>query len=137
MKRVTSSINSGTNSILNDSILSDDYSSNSESEVAFDGRKKCEAIQLISKNSKGDLVVNDTALEIIKNLEGKIAVFIVVGPYRQGKSYILNRLVDSNCFKVGHTDSSCTKGLWMPKKPLKHINSKGELLNVIYVDTEV
>ena len=131
--------NSDAKNILNNSILSDDYSSNSESEEASDDPSciNIEAIQLISKNSKDDLVINDAALEIIKNIEGKIAVFMVVGPYRQGKSYILNRLIDSNCFKVGHTDNSCTKGLWMPKKTFKHLNSKGEPLNVIYFDTEV
>ena len=39
-----------------------------------------EAVQLISKSKDGDLVVNDKALEIIKNVNGKVAALIVVGP---------------------------------------------------------
>ena len=101
-----------------------------------DAAVNSEAVQLISKSQNGDLVVNDEALEIIKNINGKVAAFIVVGPYRQGKSYILNRLLDSSCFKVGHTDNSCTKGLWMSKNVLKQ-NILKEEVNVIYLDTEV
>jgi hypothetical protein len=102
-----------------------------------DATVNSEAVQLISKSQNGDLVVNDEALEIIKNINGKVAAFIVVGPYRQGKSYILNRLTDSSCFKVGHTDNSCTKGLWMSKNVLKQKNILKDEVNVIYLDTEV
>ena len=139
MKRSTNFNNFGAKSILNYSILSNGYSSNSETKEVSGGPNyiNFEAIQLISKNGKGDLVVNDTALEIIKNIEGKIAVFTVAGPYRQGNSFILNRLMDTNCFRNGHTDNSCTKGLWMPKTFFKHLNSKEEPLNIIYFDSEV
>ncbi len=100
-------------------------------------KSESESIQLISQNNKGDLVINETALDMIKNINGNLAVFVIVGPYRQGKSYILNRLMDSKCcFKLGHTDNSCTKGVWMSKPILKHSNTNGSF-NVIYLDTEV
>ena len=80
--------------------------------------------------------MNETALNIIKNIKGEIAVFIIVGPHRQGKSFILNSLLDSKSFKVGHTENSCTKGVWMSKLILKHSNNNGSF-HVIYLDTEV
>jgi hypothetical protein len=110
----------------------------SENESEDDSKDEDRAIQLISQNTRGDLVLNNDALNIIKEIKNKVAVFVVVGPYRQGKSYILNRLLDrSSGFKVGHTDNSCTKGIWMWNKVIRHTNRQNETMDIIYLDTEV
>ena len=94
------------------------------------------AVQLISKNNRGDLVLHDKALNIIKSINGHVAVFVIVGPYRQGKSYLLNRLLNiSNGFSVGHTDNSCTKGIWMHHGVIKRNNN--QTMNILYLDSEV
>ena len=57
----------------------------------------------------------------------------MVGPYRTGKSYLLNRLMDRQAgFEIGGTVQSCTKGLWIWGKPIKI----RENLSVLLLDTE-
>ncbi len=44
-----------------------------------------------------------------------VGVITVVGKYRTGKSYILNRVLlnQNSGFEVGPTINACTKGLWV------------------------
>jgi hypothetical protein len=48
------------------------------------------------------------------NQEKHIGIVTVVGKYRTGKSYILNRVLlqQNSGFEVGPTINACTKGLW-------------------------
>ena len=57
---------------------------------------------------------------MIESLSGKIAVISVVGLYRTGKSYLLNRMLlnRNSGFGVGSTIEACTKGIWIWGKPL-------------------
>lgn len=92
-------------------------------------------IQLIISDN-GVLSINKTALEILKNLQGPIAICSVVGPYRTGKSYILNLLLNRpHGFVLGSELESCTRGIWMWDTPIKHKNKHGEF-NLILLDTE-
>ena len=94
------------------------------------------AIQLIKQDSNGNITVVKEALQIIKNLEGNVAVCNVVGPLRTGKSYILNLLLkQNNAFELGGSVDSCTRGIWMWDTPIKHKNKHGEF-NLILLDTE-
>ena len=45
----------------------------------------------------------------------QIAILTILGPYRTGKSLLLNRVLlsKSQGFQVGNTVNSCTKGLWV------------------------
>jgi GTPase Era involved in 16S rRNA processing len=44
----------------------------------------------------------------------KLAVVAIAGPYRTGKSFLANRLLNqSKGFEVGSTTQACTKGIWM------------------------
>lgn len=57
----------------------------------------------------------------------------MVGPYRTGKSYLLNRLMNRQAgFEIGGTVQSCTKGLWIWGQPIK----VRENLSVLLLDTE-
>lgn len=92
-------------------------------------------IQLISQEN-GKFRINNQALDILKNLNGSIAICSVVGPYRTGKSYILNLLLNRpNGFVLGAELVSCTRGIWMWDTPIKHKNEHGEF-NLILLDTE-
>ena len=59
-------------------------------------------------------------------------------PYRQGKSYLLSKLIGNtaNGFKVGHTDQACTKGLYMWSEPIP-VKTPNGIKNLILLDTEV
>lgn len=97
-----------------------------------------EPIKLAERKNNDELVINDTALDIIRNIKGKIGVFVVAGPYRQGKSTIMNRLLyRPDGFKIGHTDETCTKGIWMWNKIVKHRKNGNEEINLLFLDTQV
>jgi hypothetical protein len=94
------------------------------------------AIQLIDENKNGTLSIKPDALNLLKGLKGNIAVVNIVGPYRSGKSLLLNQFLgENNGFEVGNTEKSCTRGIWMWDKPIKHKNKHGEF-NLIFMDTE-
>jgi len=62
-------------------------------------------------------------------------VITVAGPYRSGKSFLLNRMVGkegAKGFAVGGTVESCTKGVWMWGTPIKISDD----LHAILLDTE-
>ena len=83
--------------------------------------------------------VNEDAVSFLKSLQGCISVVSIVGKYRKGKSYIMNKLVSPNgrgCFGIGHTTNACTQGLWIRNRAQKVRNRLGQDINVVYVDTE-
>ena len=71
------------------------------------------AIKLIENNENGKFKVTQEATEFLKSLKGKrLGVISIVGKYRTGKSFIVNRvLLDTvqKGFKVGPTINPCTK----------------------------
>ena len=66
-----------------------------------------------------------------------LAIITVVGKYRTGKSYILNRVLlqQNSGFEVGPTINACTKGLWIWPVPIQ-IAGGDEPLYGIVMDTE-
>ncbi|XP_070448844.1 guanylate-binding protein 7-like isoform X2 [Equus przewalskii] len=85
------------------------------------------------ENQKNLLTVNPEALKILGNISQPVVVVAIAGPYRTGKSYLMNRLAgQSRGFPLGSTVRSETKGIWMwciphPSKP-KH--------TLVLLDTE-
>ncbi|KAM9687393.1 guanylate-binding protein 4-like isoform 1-T1 [Trichechus inunguis] len=85
------------------------------------------------ENQKEQLTVNPKALKILNEIYQPVVVVAVVGLYRTGKSYLMNRLAGQNHgFRLGSTVRSETKGIWMwcvphPSKP-RHI--------LVLLDTE-
>ncbi|XP_008152924.1 guanylate-binding protein 6-like [Eptesicus fuscus] len=75
------------------------------------------------ENSNEQLSVNKEALEILDQISQPVVVVAIVGLYRTGKSYLMNRLAGQNHgFPLGSTVQSQTKGIWMwcvphPNKP--------------------
>jgi hypothetical protein len=95
-------------------------------------------IRLITKDSSNNLKIENEGLNYIQSIEGNIAVCICVGPYRQGKSYLLNRILDqTNSFEVGHTVNACTKGIWVLKSEKKLYDENNKEFTLLTLDTEV
>ncbi|XP_045402495.1 guanylate-binding protein 1-like [Lemur catta] len=75
------------------------------------------------ENAKGKLRVNPEGLKTLSAITQPVVVVAIVGLYRTGKSYLLNKLAGKNKgFSVGPTVQFHTKGLWMrcvphPKQP--------------------
>lgn len=74
------------------------------------------------ENANEQLVVNPEALKILAAISQPVVVVAIVGLYRTGKSYLMNRLAGKKTgFSLGSTVQSHTKGIWMwcvphPKK---------------------
>ena len=63
-----------------------------------------------------EFLVNPDAIEFISNIPKPISIISIVGLYRTGKSYLLNKMLlnkSKGGFQVGSTINACTKGLWI------------------------
>uniref|UniRef100_A0A8C7CEK4 GB1/RHD3-type G domain-containing protein n=1 Tax=Neovison vison TaxID=452646 RepID=A0A8C7CEK4_NEOVI len=66
------------------------------------------------ENNNMQLSVNQTAVQILEGISQPVVVVAIVGLYRTGKSYLMNRLAGQNRgFPLGSTVQSKTKGIWM------------------------
>uniref|UniRef100_A0A8C8UBF1 GB1/RHD3-type G domain-containing protein n=1 Tax=Peromyscus maniculatus bairdii TaxID=230844 RepID=A0A8C8UBF1_PERMB len=66
------------------------------------------------ENVKGQLTAKTEALEILSAIKQPMVVVAIVGFYRTGKSYLMNKLAGKNKgFSLGSTVQSHTKGIWM------------------------
>nr|XP_042135965.1 guanylate-binding protein 1-like isoform X1 [Peromyscus maniculatus bairdii] len=85
------------------------------------------------ENSDQQLVANQEALEILSAIKQPVVVVAIVGLYRTGKSYLMNKLAGKqNGFSLGSTVQSHTKGIWMWCVP--HSQKPGHTL--VLLDTE-
>ncbi|XP_040607625.1 guanylate-binding protein 4 isoform X2 [Mesocricetus auratus] len=82
-----------------------------------------EAPICLVENENEELRVNPKAINILEKINQPVVVVAIVGLYRTGKSYLMNRLAGQNHgFNLGTTVRSETKGIWMwcvphPTKP--------------------
>ncbi|XVF71906.1 hypothetical protein PTKIN_Ptkin12aG0077600 [Pterospermum kingtungense] len=77
-------------------------------------------------------------LEVISRITTPIAAVAVIGPYRSGKSFLLNQLLSLSCYEgfgVGHMRDTKTKGIWVWGTPLE-LDIDGVRTSVFYLDTE-
>ncbi|KAL5712466.1 hypothetical protein ACHQM5_014638 [Ranunculus cassubicifolius] len=77
-------------------------------------------------------------LEAIERITNPISAVAVIGPYRSGKSFLLNQLLSLSCYEgfgVGHMRDTKTKGVWVWGTPLD-IVIDGVNTSVLYLDTE-
>ncbi|OIW05042.1 hypothetical protein TanjilG_18641 [Lupinus angustifolius] len=77
-------------------------------------------------------------LEAIEKITNPIASVAVIGPYRSGKSFLLNQLLSLSCdegFGVGHMRDTKTKGIWIWGTPIE-MDIDGVKTSVFYLDTE-
>ncbi|EGG17813.1 hypothetical protein DFA_08813 [Cavenderia fasciculata] len=100
-------------------------------------------LQKLAGIDRTHLVLNPRAASIIEQIQGPLVIISVIGPYRSGKSYLLNRILSKKVprgFELGHTMESCTMGVWMWGIPFKHSivrpDGREEEVTVILLDTE-
>ncbi|CAL2280741.1 unnamed protein product [Prunus armeniaca] len=77
-------------------------------------------------------------LEAIERITTPIAAVAVIGPYRSGKSFLLNQLLSLSCYEgfgVGHMRDTKTKGIWVWGTPVE-MDINGVKTSVFYLDTE-
>uniref|UniRef100_A0A6I8NX36 Guanylate binding protein 2 n=1 Tax=Ornithorhynchus anatinus TaxID=9258 RepID=A0A6I8NX36_ORNAN len=88
---------------------------------------------LIENSINGQLTVNQKALAILSDISQSVVVVTIVGLYRTGKSYLMNKLAgQKKGFSLGSTVQSHTKGIWMWCVP--HPTEKN--LTLVLLDTE-
>ncbi|XP_061094317.1 guanylate-binding protein 1-like isoform X3 [Conger conger] len=98
------------------------------SPVAFMESPMC-----LIENTDGNLSVNQEAVDVLMGLNQPAVVVAVVGLYRSGKSYLMNKLAGKkHGFALGDTVQSQTKGIWMWALP--HPTRAGHTL--VLLDTE-
>ena len=115
------------------------------------------ALPLLTVRS-GKFVVGEDALKALSEVEGDVAIVAVCGRARQGKSFLLNAMLDKlfaeedeaaaagdddsvhhpprlGRFRVSDSTKSCTEGLHLYSKPL--VGEKdGRKTNLFFVDSE-
>ncbi|KAJ8336262.1 hypothetical protein SKAU_G00396050 [Synaphobranchus kaupii] len=102
-----------------------------EPQGQFVGMEK--PVCLISSTTTNDLQVEKEALDILNSIRQPVVVVSIVGMYRTGKSYLMNRLAGKHKgFSLGSTIQSETKGIWMWCVP--HPHRKDQTL--VLLDTE-
>ena len=89
--------------------------------------EKGTAIKLVDLTPEGEFRIPDTALNVLQEIGDKrIAPIVIAGPWRSGKSFLANRLLNQmKGFAIGSTVKACTKGIWMWNKPVKLPNEEG------------
>lgn len=87
----------------------------------------------------GKFLAGAEALAVLRRTRGPVGVVAVCGRARQGKSYILNQLLQQTSghgFTVGPTVRPCTKGLWMWSAPQRRIAPDGSETHLVRVTRE-
>ncbi|XP_077129883.1 guanylate-binding protein 3-like [Ranitomeya variabilis] len=88
---------------------------------------------LIENTADGKFHVNPEATDILSEISQPVVVVAIVGLYRTGKSYLMNKLAGSQKgFDLGATVQAQTKGIWM--RCLPHPTMEGHTL--VLLDTE-
>ncbi|XP_068520496.1 guanylate-binding protein 1-like [Anas acuta] len=92
-----------------------------------------EPVCLIENKKGKGLVVQPEALQLLSEITQPMVVVAIAGPYRSGKSYLLNRLAGQRRgFSLGSSVQAHTKGIWMWCVP--HPCKPGHTL--VLLDTE-
>lgn len=91
-------------------------------------------LQLVRWTGK-EFAVGGDAVEFLRGLPGPLVVVVMAGPYRSGKSFLLNRLAGrpGAGFRVDATTNACTKGIWVWGEALPLPDRDG---SVLFLDTE-
>lgn len=77
-------------------------------------------LQLIRIDDDGKCHLQENAVSILSQIQGRLAVIGIAGLYRTGKSFLLNRLLGlQEGFEIGPSVNPCTKGLWIWGQPVQ------------------
>ncbi|KAL6055593.1 guanylate-binding protein 5 isoform X1 [Balamuthia mandrillaris] len=84
------------------------------------------------------LEVVEEGLAVLESMTEPVAIVGVVGPFKTGKSFLLNQLMGrSEGFTIGPTVDPATTGLWLWSEPSKRpLTESGHSYSVAFLDTE-
>lgn len=69
---------------------------------------------LLENTSGKEMKVNESTIELLRNIHDPMVVVAIVGLYRTGKSYLMNKLAGKQSgFDLGNTVQAQTKGIWI------------------------
>eukprot|EP00735_Rhodelphis_limneticus_P000809 TRINITY_DN11339_c0_g1::TRINITY_DN11339_c0_g1_i1::g.26418::m.26418 TRINITY_DN11339_c0_g1::TRINITY_DN11339_c0_g1_i1::g.26418 ORF type:complete len:649 (+),score=246.62,sp/Q96PP9/GBP4_HUMAN/36.03/4e-75,GBP/PF02263.14/1.1e-65,GBP_C/PF02841.9/1.5e-33,GBP_C/PF02841.9/1.4e+04,MMR_HSR1/PF01926.18/0.21,TPR_MLP1_2/PF07926.7/8.2e+02,TPR_MLP1_2/PF07926.7/0.32,TPR_MLP1_2/PF07926.7/5,Dynamin_N/PF00350.18/0.43,Dynamin_N/PF00350.18/6.8e+02,Dynamin_N/PF00350.18/1.5e+04,Baculo_PEP_C/PF04513.7/6.8,Baculo_PEP_C/PF len=96
------------------------------------------AIPFIILDSKEEqFIVAPEATAFLETVKGPVSVLAVVGPYRTGKSFVLNQVIGrKGAFQTGSTVNACTKGIWIWSEPITYTAEDGIERQLLLLDTE-
>ena len=101
---------------------------------------KSKALPLVVFEENKFIIPTESKLLLTKLAPSKIGIISLVGKYRTGKSFLLNRVIlniQSTGFGVGPTFKACTKGIWIWSDPLMIKNNHcKEEFPCFLIDTE-
>ena len=87
---------------------------------------------------KNKLKLTPEGIRFLEQQHEPFGVLVCLGPYRMGKSYLLNRIIKKkDVFGVGHTDRGETKGVMMYGDFIQVKNDDDDGLKYFVLDTEV
>ena len=91
-------------------------------------------LKLVDIKEDGLFEITSEGISFLSSLKNQtIAVLSVTGPYRSGKSFLANLIMNNmGGFKVGATINACTKGLWVWGRPIPIPGNK----KLIILDSE-
>lgn len=121
----------------------DDGDSGASVRTSQSGHRRGRPVPIVlpSATDPTKLTLQTEGLDALRQITGPVAPVVVIGPYRSGKSFLLNQLLGVPCdegFGVGHTRSTETKGVWVWSEPtvVPGVNPGDPGTSIIYVDTE-
>ncbi len=77
------------------------------------------AIPFIQVDASNRFSVSPESIRLLSQVKSKLTIVVVAGPYRTGKSSLLNLLIGNKQtakkqgFAVGGSINACTKGIWL------------------------
>ena len=104
--------------------------------------QKTEAIPFILFTKKDGFIITEKSKKFLRTLQNKkLGIISIVGKYRTGKSYLINKLLlntntQKRGFTVGPTINACTKGIWIWPQTIKSKNLSEDDLELLIMDTE-
>ena len=107
----------------------------------FFAKEEC-AMNLIDIK-RDQLILNEDAIKIIKEIKNNIIIVSIFGKAHSGKSYLMNLLLNSyenstknaKGFKVSNQTNSNSRGIWFWNTPIQKPNSNIKE-KIIFIDTE-
>eukprot|EP01050_Picozoa_sp_SAG11_P006037 SAG11_NODE_452_length_9380_cov_10.655533_8_plen_332_part_00 len=102
------------------------------------------SLALVSTAEDGSLTISEEAAAMLSSIEEPVSVVVVAGPYRTGKSFLLNCLTENmaadagagTVFDVQGSVRACTMGMWLWPNPQVVRQLDGTSVRVLFIDSE-